>query len=380
MKTTRWLAAGMGLLFLGCIAYPSCHHALRGENDFVSFYAGAALIGRGELYSPDVNRRFEGTMLGFPAYPSLYYIRPPFHATLLRPLAWLPYRSAYFVFQGLSLAALFWFIWRFAKEMPGLPVLCAWSIPVSANVVIGQDMFLVIAAAAGAVLLRRAGRSFVAGLLLSLCAAKFHLFLLVPVALLFRREWRMLGGGATGAVALTVVSFVSAGWRWPLEYAQILANRSLNESTVYSVNLRALVFSAIGQDGFPMILGFCLPVLAAALYALWRAKGLETSIAIALLAGLLLSYHAFSYDASLLLLVLVLLVLGGASAAVRRMTALALLPPLYILTSLGTPAVALCLLGLSGLLAFGTVPERPGAVIRGLRFARGPMRPIEGSL
>lgn len=352
---TRWLAMIMGLLFLGYLGYPMRDRALHGANDFAGFYTGASLIGRGgELYAPEANIRFQNAALGMSA-PGLYYIRPPFHAVFLRPLAGLPYQTAYAVFQCLSLAAFLWFAWRFTKEMPDLWVLCAWSIPVLLSVLEGQDVLLVTAAAAGGVLHRRAGRPFLAGLFWSLCAAKFHLFLFVPVALLFRREWRMLGGGAAGGAALAVVSFAAAGWSWPLEYARMLADPAIHMAPQLSLNLRGLLFGLTGADHTAFVIAISVPLAAAVVCTLWRTRDLDTSLGVALLAGMLLSYHAFVQDGSLLLLVLVLL--RNCTAPVRNLAPLAVLPPLYLLTNLGAPycvALPAYLLVLLGLLAFTT--------------------------
>lgn len=368
---TRWLVTVLGLLFLLWIGgVPP--HTLKGQNDFSSFYTGAALIGSGELYSPSANVSFQRATLGVAPPPGLYYCRPPFHAALLRPLAWLPYQTAYRIFQGLSLSAFLWFAWRFTKELPHLPVLCAWSIPILVTIFNGQDAFLVTAAAAGAVLLRRAGRPFLAGLLLSLCAAKFHLFLFVPVALFFCREWRMLGGGAAGGAVLTAVSFATAGWRWPLDYARMLTNPAINPRGAYPMNLRALVFDLTGHDSALVVVLWSLPVVAAVVYALWKAKEsltIEISLGVALLAGLLLSHHAFVYDGSLLLLVLVLF--RGCGAVGRCLATLAVLPPLYLLASFGAPysaALPVCLLGLLAFMTAGMATSRAG--VRGFQPAQ----------
>jgi len=317
--------------------------ALRGHNDFLSFYTGASLL-HGEMYSAQANTRFQTEHVGF-TRAGLLYIRPPFFAFFLRPLTWLPYRTAYLLFQALSVAALFWFIWRFARDLPALPVLCAFSIPVACNLVQGQDVVMVTAIAAAAILLRRSGRPFLGGLLFSVCAVKFHLFLLVPVALLCRREWRMLWGGFAGGVVLAGISFL-VDPHWLAQYGAALSDPRIHASIDAHITVRALVVALTGQEGVPLIVG-CLLVAAAAIWAIGRTDNLETSIAIALFADVILGYHIFVYDASILFLVAVLV----ARHPAREIVTLSLLPPVYLLGLLPgvfhavLPAVLLAIFG-----------------------------------
>jgi len=53
---------------------------------------------------------------------------------------------------------------------------------------------------AGVLLLSNRGRDVPAGLLLALCTAKPHLFLLLPVALVARRRWRLLASASAGTL------------------------------------------------------------------------------------------------------------------------------------------------------------------------------------
>jgi hypothetical protein len=69
-----------------------------------------------------------------------------------------------------------------------------------------------------------------AGLALSLCIAKFHLFLLLPLALVRHRRWSEIRGSAIGISILLTVSFIGAGWRWPAEYFRVLTLPELNPS------------------------------------------------------------------------------------------------------------------------------------------------------
>src|SRR6185437_4648306 len=75
-------------------------------------------------------------------------------------------------------------------------------------------------------------------LILSLCLIKFHLFLLLPVLFLGRREWRLMSGFALGATSLLVVSF-AAGLTWPQSYIS-LNLPAVNEDSRLMPNLHGL--------------------------------------------------------------------------------------------------------------------------------------------
>lgn len=351
---TRWLAGVGSLLFVGLCAGPSIPQALRGHNDFVATYTGASLLYDG-LYSPERTVEFQREQVGF-SRDGLLCIRPPFFALLFRPFSWMPYRVAYLAFQGLNLIALAWFIWMFRGEVRGLLVIALLFLPVAGAFLQGQDIVLVMSAAAGAVLLRRAGRPFLAGLVFSLCAVKIHLFLLVPVALVFRKEWRMLTGGAVGVVSLTALSFAVVGHNWLPEYFLILKNPQIHTSNSALTNLRGLVLSVTGQEGVVPLIVCSLMVAGVAVYGMWRSRDLEVSLALALLSGVVTAYHTFIYDLTLFLLVAVLL-----ARHIRNHVGFAVLPGLYLFVFLpppyraALPAVLVMMVG--AVMTWGAMPS-----------------------
>jgi hypothetical protein len=122
---------------------------------------------------------------------TVVYTRPPFYAALLRPLAALAYHVAYAAFSIATLGSILWFVIGFSKECPSLPFFAAISIPLLTALCNGQDTPLLLAILGGSILLTRRKMEFLAGLVLSLCAIKFHLFLFPPILLLVKKRWRM---------------------------------------------------------------------------------------------------------------------------------------------------------------------------------------------
>src|ERR1700722_18889578 len=201
----HWCPVALGLVFLLSLGYLQRERALKGQNDFAQLYAGAKLAGTADLYSRAANLAVIKSIQGF-TMETVVYTRPPFYAALLRPLAALPYRVAYGVFSLATLASILWFVIRFSKECPSLPFFAAISIPLLTALCNGQDTPFLLVIIGAAILLFRRNRDFAAGLVLSLCALKFHLFLFLALLLVMKKRWRTIQGGACGLVVLALLS------------------------------------------------------------------------------------------------------------------------------------------------------------------------------
>ena len=235
-----WLPVALGLTFLSGMAYVQRERALRGENDFAQLYTGATLVSTPDLYSRPTNLEVVRRNLGF-TMESVVYTRPPFYAALLKPLALFPYRVAYAMFSFASLACALWFVVRFSKECPTLPLFAAMSIPILTAICSGQDTSFLLAILGGSILLTRAGKDVWAGVLLSLVAIKFHLFLFVPVLLLVKRRWRTLGGAVAGLAALIGFGISVAGGVTSLtQYVNVLRDPWINPSATIMPNIHGL--------------------------------------------------------------------------------------------------------------------------------------------
>jgi len=78
-------------------------------------------------------------------------------AFLLKPLSWLPYYSAYLVFQCISLLCVILFLRTFTRTHKDLLPLALMSPPLIANFILGQDVTLLLGFLTIAVLLTRQG-------------------------------------------------------------------------------------------------------------------------------------------------------------------------------------------------------------------------------
>src|ERR1043166_259102 len=211
MTRPRWYLPPIAALLIGlCLFYVMPHRMmLSGSNDFIHFYVGGSLYGSTDIYSVDGNQNKQLEVLGLildsrSGVPTLFN-RLPFYGFLLKPLTWLPYFRAYVIFQILSFGCLLFFLWFFGPSHKDLLTLALMSPPLIASFILGQDVMLLVGLLTLTILLARKGADFPAGLALSLCAIKPHLFLLVPAAVLFHRRWKIFQGAATGGLVLALI-------------------------------------------------------------------------------------------------------------------------------------------------------------------------------
>ncbi len=332
-RVLYWAPVVLGILFMLLLGWYRREQAFQARNDFVTFYAGAKLAGTGSLYSREANveliKRLVGVDMG------LMYIRPPFYAALLKPMSLLPFLWAYAAFSVASLAAYIWFVARFAGECPALPFLAAISIPFLADLSAGQDASFMLVILGSAILLTRKDRDFVAGLVLSLCAFKFHLFLFVPVFLLLKRRWRMVGGGVCGTLALTLIGVMVNGIGSIPKWLEVLRDPWINPDAAGMPNLHGLVTVLNGDVRLEMVFTGAICILF--LWMAMRTDQFELLLAASLVCGLLLSFHSTIVDDLLLFPVLILLLKSSEFIPLRALAGLILTPIPYFLVLAGPP-------------------------------------------
>jgi hypothetical protein len=287
----------IAVCFVGlCLAALFAPGPRRGYTDFLSFYAGAKLVGTPNLYSvPHVHEIQRG--LGNKSEVRAF-IRPPFYAVLLWPLGRLPYDAAHAVWQVLNVLALAGFIWFWSPRAVFVPLCCLY-FPIWINFILGQDIPLILFVVALSGFMLRNGRNFTAGLIFSLCAAKAHLFIFLPLFVLAKRRWKFASGFATGLVALAVISFAAAGTDWPASYLEVLkTNERMQASQSHMPNLNGLLHSLPYSTIWLVVstIGVALGT-----WYINRRSSEDEALGSTICAGLLVSLHAFMNDCGLLL-------------------------------------------------------------------------------
>lgn len=323
MTRPQAFAAVLLAVVLGYLVYNSRDIVTAGRNDFAPFYVAAQLAGKQPLYQQSAYREFLIEQFSG-INETLVYIRPPFHAALLWPLGLLPYETAHAVWIFLRLAAVAGFVllWRLPSRTATMwaTALC---LPIAGTLVSGQDTPFLLLILALAWRWFESGRYTLAGLALSLCAIKFHLFLTLPLWLLSRTGRPLWKGFAAGAGMLTLVSFAVGGWSWPVNYLAQLRSPAISPFQAQMPNLRGLF---VGLQG-----AVYLEAVAAILvgWACWKAaKAPEPAYGFAavLLGGLLVSRHAYTSDCVILLPVFLILRAFDDRRLLRTFSLLMILP------------------------------------------------------
>jgi hypothetical protein len=322
-------------IFVSILIYgPALRWTLSGSNDFRSLYPGGALAFTPDLYN--FPRALEVMQQTIHSTTGVWpYDRLPYHALLLWPLAQLPYLTAYWIWQGLSLGALIAFACLWPVPSRRIAVLaCCWSVPLFTILAEAQDVSFLLLWIALSVYLMRQERPYCAGLVFALCAAKYHLFVLLPLWIVAYRLWKFAAGFLTGGGVLLALSFATAGWGWPVQYAGLLLQPFDGPTVSIMPTLRG-VFAGVPHEFLWELLGSAC--VAAAVCLVLRRSGIEQGLAAVLAGGLLVGHHAYVADCAVLIPAL-LIVLSSTTLRWQRWNALFLLtPPATLLMFLGSP-------------------------------------------
>jgi hypothetical protein len=336
----RFKLAGALLMGIALFAAMPLSRMVAAENDFVHWYVGGLLFGTPDLHLEKPNQQKQVELIGSVLDHS-YFIRPTFYGLLLKPLTWFPYLTAYWLYQVYSLACIGYFLWTFSRGWPDIWVYAAMSIPLISNMINGQDVSSLLLFCTVSIVLARKGRDFIAGLVFALCAIKFHLFLLTPVAMIAHKRWQLFWGAVVGETVLFLLGLTGGGWDVFLSLIALLKKPENHPYPELMPNLRGMLFALTGQATPVLLASVVLPVLAAALYLIIKAPTYEKSFAYCLIAGLIVNFHAYIQDPLLLLLTSALLLDGSESKAFRIVTQILLLPVVYMLLVWQPPYSAL---------------------------------------
>ncbi len=282
-----------GLAFNSILFKPVLPITIR-DTDFLGFYAGGLLAGTGSLYDIGAVVELERKYSERPRI--LAFIRLPFYAGMLSPLRLLGYREAFWVWRFFLLAAVIAFVGLWPGSKPAAAAVCAWSVPVFHCFIVSQDAVVLLPLVAIAVRYARRRSHTGLGVVCALLSVKYHLFFTLPVLLVRRRLWRTVAAGAAAGVVLMVWSFLQEGWRWPASYLSVLRLPTTTPPAVELPNLHGLFMGWSGAGAWEAVGSLVV------LVAVWLAGAdrWNRSLAAVLIGGLLLSYHAFLADCTLL--------------------------------------------------------------------------------
>lgn len=298
--------------------------------DFLVFHAAVRAFLEGKLaliYDIDAFTQFQNVI--YPdRFPGTVLFRPFFYPPtwllMLLPLGLLAVGPAYGAFMIATAAA--------ATAMEGRRDWCGWlavaSSPAAVWVVLaGQNTFLSLACFYGG--LRLLDRSpAAAGILLGLLSYKPQIWVLVPLALLAARQWRVLAWTAGTVAVLSLASLGVFGLDFWLAFVDAMreagsenvANTMFKRIYMHMTTLVAaarILGLSPGIAGAIQIAGAALAV-AAVWFAFRRYRPSDARIAVLATATFLVSPYTLNYD--------LLLLMPAAVALFRRGAALGFYP------------------------------------------------------
>ena len=270
--------------------------------DYVSFWAAGrlALAGHAELaYDTTAHAVVELTaghargLLPF-AYP------PPFLA-VVAPAAVFGYAAAFCVWVAATGAFYAWA----ARRVVALPYAFAMP-PAYINLRTGQTGFLMTGIFVAGLTLIEAN-PWLAGAILGLMLFKPQLALLLPIAMLAGREWRVIGGAILSVCALLLLGLLLFGWSSYRGFFEMMPQVAalLRDGRLPS-NALASAFALARSAGLPQsgaLLIHALVALAATVLTA-RAWWLRTDERVPILAAatMLIPPYIFTYDALVLII------------------------------------------------------------------------------
>jgi hypothetical protein len=372
----RGCAIALGLVSFVAVVIGFCDSNFRRDAkhlDFRAFYAAGQMVADGDgsrLYDHQAQREYQRRAipdLEREVYPFPYMAAA---AVLYVPFTWMSLRAAYdawCVLSAVLLAGSLELLRRTILPRTQLQWLLPFSfvyVPVGAAFVNGQTSILMLAIYTVSFALLLQKRDLAAGAVLGLAVIKFNFVLPFILVAALARKFGLIAGFAIGATLLFGVSVAVVGFQFPILYGRFLTAYAIPTgiTTVWPQgmpNLRGLLFLVLGREA-------PLPILAvASVPMLWLAtrawQNAANGFAAALLAALLMSYHANLHDLVLLLIpVFVMARTVAWRSPLGISLLLILLPPMLALLLL-SGTVALAAIPMSALLL--VMPRGPQSMV-----------------
>ena len=327
----------------------------KGYQDFAIYYVSGRLLHEGRskvLYDLDVQYKEQLTFA--PDVPirlgALPFNHPPFEALLFVPFTFLGFWPAYLVWTSMSLIMLVasvGLLRRFSPIREVHPVLLGLGtlafFPLMNGLLQGQDAILLMFLAVLALTCLDRGSDIAAGAWLGAGLFRPHMVIGL-VLLLAARRWRVLVGFAAVGLVLTGIGVAIMGWRWPLEYVRFVSFVEQAGSIEPEVvpNLRGLAGTLVGHFSKPAAwLLISASSVGVFVLALLRIRGGNDSAShnfcLASVTCILISFHALSYELTLLLPLVLFLLSAAVTAKTQEygtgrllLLFLMFLTPLYV--------------------------------------------------
>lgn len=354
--TPRGTGAALAItaaLLLGCVLFwaPDASRC-----DFGPMYVAGYMVRHGQgakTYDLAEQGRYQQAVVG--RHTLLPFPYPPFSTVPFAALAALPYRLAYVVWDVINVALWVSFVLLIRRHAPAPQntfsyfLVCFAFWPCWVVLLQGQTSLVVLMAYTLAFRSLRDGREQTAGAFLGLGLLKYHFVLPFVAICALRRQWRLIAGFASVALALAAVSAAAVGWSGLLSYGQLMGSAIRNPRFLavhtqdwlsLSGVLDALTATRSGSGSWLRVLGGTCAV-ALVLLAAWRWRQedrredggrQDLAFAIAMTVSVVTTSHLLFHDLSLLLLPLLVVIASPqwAQKTVWRSVLIASVGVLYI--------------------------------------------------
>lgn len=333
------LVAVLGAIFIQLATLSLVKDSIEhGRSDFSGFYSAGRIIvtgHAGQLYDLGTQQAVQRIFATEAGRPSLLpFNHAPFEALIFAPLSLVPYGAAFALWTACSVAMWIGSVFLLRPYLPSLHGYFDMALiaigcfrPLLFTLIQGQDSILVLFLFTLCLLALLRNREELAGGALALAIIKPQLALpaVLMLALAHRKRGRLLAGFLSTCLMLGALSIAVVGWRACVGYPKALLQYVPDNGVINPVSmptLRALLNVVLGQHVRPTVLYLCLAGISASLLgaavANWRAGVGQAEPApsvaqpsqdlIALHFGLivtasvLVAFHGYMHDSSLLLL------------------------------------------------------------------------------
>lgn len=296
------LAAGLAALDQSALWHEVAQHGASFVNSVFLFWGWSAFL-HGHpaalLYDHRVLHRF---MAGLPGSPrrDLPFVYPPSALVFLWPVAWMAPVPSFAVWSAASFAAYVAAAWRRDARLATLG-LAAIAPSTFAALFTGQTALFAAALMIGACrALPR--RPVLAGVLFGLLTVKPQYGVLVPVALLAARQWRVIAVAVATTLVLVVLGGVVFGWGGWLRLPAALAALSREVaadplfprySPTFAAGLRML---GLSPDLIRAVAAVVSLAVMAAIWAMFRRPLSPFALAALIVGAFLVTPYAAFYD------------------------------------------------------------------------------------
>lgn len=327
--TQRWLICLVAMELIGAAL---ARIGLGGRFDFRSFYSAGYLLRTQPTHLYDLARQkwAQDAFVSPQGFLPFYHL--PYEAAMYAPFSLLSYSHAYFAFLALNMLLL---LGAFYAARPAFSArIPIWQtepgsmffifVPMLIAAMQCQDsiLMLLLCCLAWKQLEKRDDLS--AGAILALAMFKFQIALPIAALIAIRRGWRFCAGFLASGAAVLLLCFVIVGRGGMAALLRILlgALSATDKSNALLQNGMGIypsampniagLFYACGTRFLQGGVAFGLVCICSLALFLWCARAVrhcdqEVAFSIAILCGLLVSYHAIIHDLTLVLLPIALL-------------------------------------------------------------------------